>query len=197
MQILLIRHGESEADLLEVHEGSADFPLTDLGIQQAKKMARRVKKEFPPEFIWTSTFKRACKTASILAEEIGCQVEYLPDLREHENGDMAGKPLHEIPYPWHLHPHEKFGGTGESALEFRARAEHIFSLIKHNSKDYERIAIVSHGGMISRIIECFLQLPAIHNVFYRTGDTGIHFLEYTDRSRFIHFSNSVTHLDGN
>jgi 2,3-bisphosphoglycerate-dependent phosphoglycerate mutase len=29
MEILLIRHGESEADLLQVHEGRADFELTD------------------------------------------------------------------------------------------------------------------------------------------------------------------------
>jgi 2,3-bisphosphoglycerate-dependent phosphoglycerate mutase len=31
MEILLIRHGESEADLLQVHEGRADFELTDRG----------------------------------------------------------------------------------------------------------------------------------------------------------------------
>jgi 2,3-bisphosphoglycerate-dependent phosphoglycerate mutase len=29
MQILLIRHGESIADLLDVHEGQVDFPLTN------------------------------------------------------------------------------------------------------------------------------------------------------------------------
>ncbi|MDP4164007.1 MAG: phosphoglycerate mutase family protein, partial [Bacillota bacterium] len=38
MELLLIRHGQSEADLLGVHEGKADFPLTELGQQQAKKM---------------------------------------------------------------------------------------------------------------------------------------------------------------
>lgn len=195
MQILLIRHGQSEADILNVHEGSADFPLTDVGIRQATKMANRVKMEFPPEFIWASHYKRASKTASILAETIGCPIEFLPELREHDNGDMAGKPLEEVPFPWGLLPHEKFGTYGESAMEFRARGEHIFSFINESSKDYNRIAIVSHGGTISRIIESFLGLPFVHNVFFKTEDTGIHLLEYTDRVRLIHFNNSSTHLD--
>ncbi|CAI8839471.1 hypothetical protein EMIT07CA2_20050 [Brevibacillus sp. IT-7CA2] len=42
MQILLIRHGQSEADILNVHEGKADFPLTEEGCEQARRMAARV-----------------------------------------------------------------------------------------------------------------------------------------------------------
>lgn len=194
MQILLIRHGQSEADLLNVHEGSADYPLTAEGVQQAKRMAARVKQEFPPEFIWASTFIRASQTGSILAEITDCPIQYLPELREHENGDMAGKPLHEVPFPWHLLPHEKFGTYGESAMEFRARGEQVFSVIKAASKQYNRIAIVSHGGTISRIIESFLGLPFVHDVFFRTGDTGIHLLEYTERGRQVIFSNNTSHL---
>ncbi|WP_419471630.1 histidine phosphatase family protein [Gottfriedia acidiceleris] len=37
-----MRHGQSDADLLAVHEGSADFSLTDLGIKQVNKMVERV-----------------------------------------------------------------------------------------------------------------------------------------------------------
>ncbi|MEH7493035.1 histidine phosphatase family protein, partial [Neobacillus niacini] len=144
MKILLIRHGQSEADLLNVHEGSADFPLTEEGVLQAEKMAKRVKAEIPPNIIWASTFKRARKTASILAETVGCPIHYLPELREHDNGDMAGKPLEVVEFPRHLLPHEKFGGYGESAIEFRSRGEHIFSYIKNASKEYNTIAIVTH-----------------------------------------------------
>ena len=44
MKLLLIRHGESEADLLDVHEGRADFPLTERGRRQARAMAAAVAK---------------------------------------------------------------------------------------------------------------------------------------------------------
>lgn len=39
MRLLIIRHGESEADLLDVHEGRADFPLSKRGHKQAEAMA--------------------------------------------------------------------------------------------------------------------------------------------------------------
>lgn len=35
MKLLIVRHGESEADILQVHEGRADFELTEKGHKQA------------------------------------------------------------------------------------------------------------------------------------------------------------------
>jgi 2,3-bisphosphoglycerate-dependent phosphoglycerate mutase len=195
MQILLIRHGESEADLLGVHEGRADYPLTTTGFDQVRKMASRVRNEFPPEFIWASTLQRAGKTVEILAAAIGCPVEYTDQLQEHNNGDMAGRLLSEVEFPRHALAHEKLGGFGESRIEFRARAESIFSTLVKQSEAYNRIAIVSHGGMISRLIDCFLQLPVHHNVFFHTADTGIHLLEYNSEGRSVKFTNCASHLN--
>ena len=44
MDLLIIRHGQSEADILNVIEGRADFNLTELGQQQAALMAEWVGK---------------------------------------------------------------------------------------------------------------------------------------------------------
>jgi 2,3-bisphosphoglycerate-dependent phosphoglycerate mutase len=195
LQILLIRHGESEADLLNVHEGRADYPLTETGRQQVAKMAARVKQEFPPDIIWASTLIRARETAKVLAEEIGCQLIFTDDLREHDNGDIAYRPLDKVEFPFDSKPHEKIGTYGESKIQFRARGEHIFSQIRHESEMYKRVAIVAHGGMISRLIESFLQMPVNHDVFFHTNDTGIHMLEYNKMGRQIRFLNSSTHLD--
>ena len=46
MTLLVIRHGESEADLLDVHEGRADFELTERGHNQAEAMARFVSENY-------------------------------------------------------------------------------------------------------------------------------------------------------
>lgn len=46
MKIIVIRHGESEADLLDVHEGRADFALTERGHRQAEAMADYVTAHF-------------------------------------------------------------------------------------------------------------------------------------------------------
>ncbi|NHN34788.1 histidine phosphatase family protein [Paenibacillus sp. S3N08] len=90
MQILLIRHGESEADLLHVHEGRADFELTAAGRQQVQAMAQQVKAKFPLDYIWASTLKRAIETASVLGSTVGCPVRFEADLMEYNNGVLAG-----------------------------------------------------------------------------------------------------------
>lgn len=194
MEIVLIRHGQSEADLLNVHEGRADFSLTDLGIKQVNKMAERVKNEFAPEVIWSSTLKRAKETATILSDMTGCEIKFEDDLMEHNNGVLAGVSFEEakkIPMP--IHPHESVE-NGESAIEFRMRMEMIFSRILASSTNLNRIAIVAHGGVIHNLILSFLNIP-IHSDFgFFTGDTGIHLLEINERGRFIRFLNDTNHI---
>jgi 2,3-bisphosphoglycerate-dependent phosphoglycerate mutase len=197
MDILLIRHGQSEADILNVHEGRADFSLTELGIKQTKLMAQRVKEEFPPEFIWCSTLKRAHQTADILQHEIGCPLQSHTDLMEFNNGVLAGLPFREAKKkypepPEGRKPHVRIEG-GESDIEFRARAESIFSYILSNS-EYKRIAIVAHGGMISKLLQSFLKLPLSNDYGFYTGDTGIHLLNIGSQRRIVKFLNSTEHI---
>lgn len=66
MRIILIRHGESEADILHVHEGRADFSLTPKGREQAKAMAAWLHSNYHLNRIYSSTLKRA---AEYLAKE--------------------------------------------------------------------------------------------------------------------------------
>ena len=59
MKLLIIRHGESEADILNVHEGRADFNLTDKGHSQAQAMADYVSRNYSIDKIYASPLKRA------------------------------------------------------------------------------------------------------------------------------------------
>ncbi len=197
MEILLIRHGQSEGDILHVHEGRADFPLTKLGVEQAQKMARRVKVEFQPEYIWSSPLQRASKTATILADKINCPIKFLPELQEIDNGKLARRPVDEGPHLRDLLPHQKLGGDGESKVEIRTRAEYVLSFINQNSIHFKRIAIVSHGVMIKNLLDSFLNLPVTNDLWFATGDTAIHFIEYTKIGRRISFTNNDSHLLNN
>lgn len=132
-------------------------------------MSIRVSEEFPPELIWSSTLQRASKTAEILADTVGCPVKYLDELIEQKDD--------------------------ESNLEFYVRVQQIFSYIKEESSSCKRIAIITHGGTITKIIASFLQLPAENNVWFHTNNTGIHFLEYHPKADILRFANSTTHLN--
>ena len=198
LELLIIRHGQSEADLLGVHEGRADFSLTELGEKQAKKMAAFVATHFPPDIILSSPLKRAKSTALTLQEEVGCVLIEDKDLMEFNNGVLAGlsREVAAIKYP--LPPNGRPAHipieNGESELEFRFRAERIFHKITNEYQEYKRVAIVSHGGLISQFLKAFLQQSNTSNFVYATGDTGIHLLEIKENVRVIRFLNNQAHL---
>lgn len=198
MELLLIRHGQSEADLLGVHEGRADYPLTVLGVDQAKLMAQYVETYHPPEVILTSPLKRAKRTAFILREAIGCDLIEEVDLKEFNNGVLAGLPkedaLIKYPPPKLGRPLHVPIQEGESELEFRFRAERVLSKILHDYQGYKRVAVISHGGLISNLIKAFLQQPIQSRTAFVTGDTGIHLLEVREDLRIIRFLNNQEHL---
>ena len=199
MELLIIRHGESEADLLGVHEGRANFPLTELGIEQASKMAIYVKSHFPPNVILCSPLSRAKSTATILHSNIGCELYEESDLMEFNNGVLAGLPRGEAaikyPLPKEGRPIYIPIEAGESELAFRYRAEYILRKIIEEYKDYQRVAIVSHGGLISNLIKAFLQLPVNSDYIFPTGDTGIHLLTIEQDKRIIRFLNRLEHIN--
>ncbi len=89
MKLLLIRHGESEADILRVHEGRANFALTDRGHLQAEAMSRYISQSYSVDKIYHSTLKRAVQTAQHLA--LATSAPLLPEeiLMEFNNGLLA------------------------------------------------------------------------------------------------------------
>ncbi|TFE02404.1 histidine phosphatase family protein [Jeotgalibacillus salarius] len=198
MELIMIRHGQSEADLLRVHEGRADFPLTGLGEMQAWKMAVYVTTNFKPDIIIASPLKRAHRTAEILKESADCECVIEEDLMEFNNGVLAGLSREEA---LTKHPIPEGGRSihvpiegGESELEFRMRAEKVLHKILNDYKTYDRVAIVSHGGMISNLLKSLLQLPVVTQAAFPTGDTGIHRVDVTEEKRVIRFLNRQEHL---
>jgi len=198
MELLIIRHGESEADLLGVHEGRADFPLTPEGERQASQMAAYIKQNHPPEIILSSPLIRAKRTAVILQEAIGCELQEEVDLMEFNNGILAGLKREEAaikyPFPEGGRPAHVPIQDGESELEFRYRAERIFSKILSDYKDYKRVAVVSHGGLISNLLKAFLKQHNNQEFVFATGDTGIHLLAVKEDLRIVRFLNKQEHL---
>ncbi|PLT28592.1 histidine phosphatase family protein [Peribacillus deserti] len=197
MKLLLIRHGESEADLLHVHEGRADFSLTENGRWQVHKLAAFLKENYKIDKLYSSTLKRAAETAGIIGEALNLDVELRGELMEHNNGALAGLKYDEVeeryPAPEGGYKMHECVPEGETEIEFRARIEGAFSRILADN-GYGTLAIVSHGGAISRMMQAFFRLPFNVEHYVLTGDTGIHLLEDRGTQRIVHFMNSTEHL---
>lgn len=196
MRILVIRHGESEADLLDVHEGRADFELTERGHRQAAAMACYVKENYDISAIYCSTLKRAYQTAGHLSDAIGIPLTADERLMEFNNGLIAGleravarekyPPVKNLPL--HASVYEQ-----ESMLEFRCRAEYMLSKIISETYPDATVAIVTHGGMVNQLYRAFFRLPVDSDISFVTGDTGIHEWRIAGERRIVVKSNITDH----
>lgn len=198
MRIYVIRHGESEADILNVHEGRADFPLTEKGMAQARKMAKAVAAEAKLDKIYASTLTRAMQTATCLSQETGVPLTMMDELREHDNGLLAGLSYDEadrlyprvINLPPHVSVYEQ-----ESTFAFRFRAENALSRILSETEMNQTIAIVNHGGMTAMLYRAFLKLDNDCDIWFSTGFTGIHLWEWDGKTKRVVYANRLKHLE--
>lgn len=199
MKLLVIRHGESEADLLDVHEGRADFALTERGHKQAEAMANYVADNYNISKIYASTLTRAKQTAQHLSDKTGVSIVFDENLMEFNNGLLAGLPRAVVreKYPEVPNlPIDKAVYGQESQVEFRQRAENALSKIMNEAENDETIAIVSHGGMINQLYRSFFNMPIDCVYFFNTADTGIHIWSLTDKERRVIKANYDEHIKG-
>ena len=195
MKLLIIRHGESEADILGVHEGRADFELTDRGHRQAKATAEYIAGNYKIDRIYHSTLKRAAQTALHLADATGAPLTAEDKLMEFGNGLQAGLPYDEarekyppVDVPPHTSVYEQ-----ETKLEFRYRAEYMLSKLIAENEDDATVSAVTHGGMINQLYRAFLRIP--HDADYRfySGDACIHEWYISGGERHIVRANFMPH----
>ena len=200
MLLIIIRHGESEADILRVHEGRADFELTERGHRQASAMAEYVKNNYGITKIYASTLKRAAQTAKHLSDETGAEIIFDEDLMEFNNGLLAGLSYEEAdrlyPVVKDLPVDQSVYGQ-ESRAAFRERAEKALHRILTENPADSTIAVVTHGGMINQLYGALLHMPVgKKDVFFSTSDTGIHVWSVTERGTYIVKANMDGHIAG-
>lgn len=196
MIILLIRHGESEADILNVHEGRANFHLTEKGNKQALAMSQFIKANYNITKLYSSPLNRAKETAKYLSDTFNLDVIYDDNLMEFNNGLLAGLSREEalIKYPIIPNlPIDKSIYGMESKLEFRNRAKLVLNKLKNENDDNDIVAVVTHGGMINQLYYELLKLPVINQTFFATSDTGIHIWKINDKDTYIICSNYSYH----
>ena len=153
-RLILVRHGESRANLDAVIAGHYDVPLSELGVMQAKETAEHLSSE-QIDAVYSSDLCRASATAKPHAALRGLPVIEKRELREMSCGRWEGKPfaeLEEMEYDLFVNGfRDHFFGfqmpEGESADECGRRFYDAVLQIarKHEGKT---VLIASHGAVI-------------------------------------------------
>ena len=80
MKLVLIRHGESEWNKLNLFTGWMDVDLSDKGREEAKNAGKTLKEEgYDFDVCYTSYLKRAIHTANLVLDEI--DEIYIPQIK--------------------------------------------------------------------------------------------------------------------
>ena len=155
MLFYFVRHGQTEANLLEILAGSGqDHPLNEAGLRQARVLAEQLPRllSSPPRRLLSSAMTRARQTAEPLAQVLGLPVETHVDWREWHLGEWEGQSYHSFMAQilGNGEPRE-----GESRKAFYQRVTRVWQA--HHS-DQQSYLVVSHGG-VWLALQDFLQIP--------------------------------------
>lgn len=199
--IILIRHGQAESNVGNLTGGWSQTALTELGRQQARLVAWRLKVELEGVECrsYHSDLLRAAQTAEIVAEETGLEMIPEPGLREINNGIVAGKTKEEAEaffteptrplLDWRAYP------GGETWREYYIR---VASCMERITRDLDHpLLIIAHGGTMVNAVAWWLRIPieALSDISFTTSNTGITILIETGlRERAIERHNDVHHL---
>ena len=155
MEISFLRHGETEANVAGVWQGSRHGGvLTDRGREQAAAAAGRISKK-PYDLVITSGLDRAVHTASAL----GVHTESDPSWQEMDLGEWDGMTFAEISEIYGDELIAVFSGqpvamgrTGETILEANQRVSDARERLEGRLSDGERALVVTHGGIIEQLV---------------------------------------------
>ncbi|SFJ47106.1 histidine phosphatase family protein [Planctomicrobium piriforme] len=139
-EVYLMRHGETAWAASGQHTGLKDIPLTEAGIEEARRLQPRLA-GIHFDAVLTSPLQRARKTCELAG--FGQQAIVEPLAVEWNYGDYEGRTLAEIRQTrpdWHVFDDGCPGG--ESVAEITARADRMVAKLRTMSG---RTAIFSHG----------------------------------------------------
>jgi broad specificity phosphatase PhoE len=159
--LLLVRHGETSANLDGVWHGSTDTPLTERGRRQAERVAQFLAERHQnATALYSSPLARARDTAGAISSRLRLPLRIEPGLAEYDLGSWEGltySVLHEKHKLWQrMKEDPEFAPHGGESP--RTVAERFTGALRRISTSHpgERVIVVAHGGALSMGLAAFL-----------------------------------------
>lgn len=168
-KFVIVRHGQSVANVEERFAGSFDSPLTDLGVRQAALLTEYILKNYKVDVVYSSDMSRAINTVKEIAAQAHAPLLIEKGLREIDGGEWEGVKVEDIArkYPQQASLWKKDIGKarpigGESFAEVQIRIDATLRKIAAEN-DGKTVVVGTHGGAI-RSMQCLFMNVAIENM---------------------------------
>lgn len=168
-KFLIIRHGQSTANLEERYAGWYDAPLTELGRKQAAITTDYILKNYHVDAVYSSDLIRAVETVKEIAARANVPLVKEKALREIDGGEWEEKQVEEIAreypeqaYLWKTDIGKARPTGGESFAELQVRIDSALRKIAAEN-DEKTVVVASHGGAI-RTMQCLFENVPIEDM---------------------------------
>ena len=202
-RIIIVRHGQSEANAKCAFAGHTDFELSTLGIKQANATAKYVVEKYSIDKIYTSDLSRAYGTALPISEMSGLPLITNSELREIFAGKWEGgkfdtlvEKYSEDYSVWLKDIGNARPTDGESVKEMSERVRRAVTEIAEEN-DGRTVVIVSHGTPIRSLVSLFngKDVSEMKNIPWVTN-ASVTEVEYKDGAFTLIATGVDGHLSG-
>ncbi|HEX5013905.1 MAG TPA: histidine phosphatase family protein [Candidatus Limnocylindrales bacterium] len=190
-RLFLVRHGETEWSRSGQHTSRTDLPLTDVGVEQARRLARRLARE---RFgaVFTSPRLRARETCRIAGLEREAIVT--DDLAEWDYGRYEGRTTDDIRSEdpdWTIWTADVPAAGGESAEDVGRRVDRVIDAALAIDGD---VAIFGHGHCLRILAARWIFLPPRAGALLELSTATLSRLGWEREQRVIELWNDGSHL---
>lgn len=197
--IYIVRHGQTEWNLLGKTQGHGNSDLTPKGIEQAELLADSMTK-YPIDYIYSSDLGRAYQTAEIIGNKLSIEVEKTEALREMNFGTWEGRIIKDIIEEdpelykmWRNEPHLAKIPQGETLSQIKERTD---AFIKEINEKYDgkHIVLVTHSLCARIMLLSFLD-SNVKNIYrINQANTALNIIELRDYGPVVMKMNDTTHI---
>jgi len=188
MKLIITRHGETVENKNHIIMGQLPGHLNRLGIQQAKKVAKRLKNE-EIDYIYSSDLARAANTAKEIRKyHKNVPIKFVKDLREKYCGKYEGTSTKIMHSDWNKH------AETDKHIYYRVKKFLDKTLHKHKT---ERVLFVTHGGTIRALMR-IIRNKSWNNMYKdkNAGNTSITIATINENKKHrIHLLGCMKHLE--
>lgn len=193
--LILVRHGQSEWNLLKKWTGWTDIELSDQGREEAKKAAELLR-DITIHKAHTSDLKRAQETLEIILRELGhsdIDVKKAHQIKERHYGDLTGMNKDEARVnfgeekfklyrrSWDVPP-----PNGESLKDTYDRAIPYYEQeILKDLKEGHNVLVAAHGNSLRAIVKYLENIPDDKISELEIGTGVIHVYEMDENGEIL------------
>ena len=201
MRIILIRHGETDANKEGRFQGASDSRLNETGLCQAEALGRRFASE-KIDAIYSSPQTRAVQTATPIAHALSLPIETLEGLRELDIGeldglqadDLRGRYSHVLDQ-WRTNVSVLTMPGGESIVGLQQRTWQAVLQIREKHEG-NTVAAVSHNFAIQSILIKALGMDLRNFQRIRQDLAAISEIDFRNSEPTLKSLNDKCHLSG-